>query len=149
MAASALVLALPHAVQAQPPSCPEPKQARADVEQTIRDFFDALRGEGDSPFESLTTRSMYSFDVGARFEGRALADVVIEALEDGIEINWNLGPMDTTVRCDVAWSAWENMGSAGKPPEVQPVRWLESAVLVHEGGRWKVDFFHSQRARQE
>ena len=133
----------------QSPSCPDPATARADVEQTIRDFFDALRGESEASFESLTTQGMYSFDVGQRFEGRALADVIIEALGEGVEINWSLGPMDTQVRCDVAWSAWENTGSAGTPPDVNPVRWLESAVLVHQDGRWKIDFFHSQRARSE
>jgi hypothetical protein len=135
------------AAQTQTPSCPEPEQARREVEQTINDFFAALRGEGEASFESLTTHSMYSFDVGARFDGRALADVVIEALAAGVKINWNLGPIDTKVRCEVAWSAWENTGSAGTPPEVRPVRWLESAVLVYDDGRWKIDFFHSQRAR--
>lgn len=129
--------------------CPEPETSRAEVEQTIRDFFVTLRGEGDIAFEDVTTSSMYSFDVGQRFEGRALADVIIEALAEGVEINWTLGPMDTEVRCDVAWSQWENTGSAGTPPNVNPVRWLESAVLVHQDGRWKIDFFHSQRARAQ
>ncbi|MDJ0979410.1 MAG: hypothetical protein QNI87_12865 [Erythrobacter sp.] len=147
--ATVLALLLPCATHAQTPQCPDPAEARLEVEQTIRDFFDALRGEGEASFESLTTSSMYSFDVGERFEGRALADVIIGALEDGVEINWTLGPMDTAVRCDVAWSQWENTGSAGTPPDVAPVRWLESAVLVYEEGRWKVDFFHSQRARPE
>jgi len=133
--------------QAQTASCPDPAVARVEVEQTIRDFFVALRGEGEVPFETLTTGSMYSYDVGERFEGRALADVIIEALGEGVEINWTLGPMDTKVRCDVAWSAWENTGSAGTPPDIRPAAWLESAVLVFEEGRWKIDFFHSQRAR--
>lgn len=145
--ASAASLAASGAVQAHSQPCPDPAEARIEAEQTIRDFFTALRGEGEASFESLTTSSMYSYDVGERFNGRALADVVIEALEKGVEINWNLGPMDTKVRCKVAWSAWENTGSAGTPPDMRPVRWLESAVLVYEEGQWKIDFFHSQRAR--
>jgi hypothetical protein len=123
--------------------------ARAEVEQTIRDFFDALRLEDKAPFERLTTSRFYAFDVGQRFPGSTLVDVIVEALAEGVEINWELQPMDITVRCDVAWSQWENIGSAGTPPDVQPVRWLESAVLVHEDGRWKLDFFHSQRAKEE
>lgn len=127
--------------------CPSPETAEAEVEQTIRDFFDALRGEGELAFKDVTTADMYSFDVGQRFEGRELADLIIESLAEGVEINWSLGPMDTTVACDVAWSQWENTGSVGIPPDVSPVNWLESAVIVHEDGRWKVDFFHSQRAQ--
>ncbi|MEM1051083.1 MAG: hypothetical protein AAGI28_03215 [Pseudomonadota bacterium] len=134
-------------LQAKSLSCPPAETAEAEVEQTIRDFFDTLRGEGELAFEDVTTPTMYSFDVGQRFEGRELADLIIEALEEGVEINWTLGPMDTEVACKVAWAQWENTGSAGTPPDVRPVRWLESAVLVHEDGRWKIDFFHSQRAR--
>lgn len=136
-------------VSAQTVECPPADMAKAEVEQTIRDFFDALRGEGELAFEDVTTPGMYSFDVGQRFEGRALADLIIDALADGVEINWSLGPMDTEVACNVAWSQWKNTGSVGTQPEVAPVSWLESAVLVYEEGRWKVDFFHSQRAQAE
>lgn len=139
----------PDQVSEQAPDCPSSDTAEAEVEQTIRDFFDTLRGEGELTFEDVTTPSMYSFDVGQRFEGRALADLITEALADGVEINWSLGPMDTTVACDVAWSQWENRGSVGIAPDVNPVNWLESAVLVHRDGRWKVDFFHSQRAQAD
>jgi hypothetical protein len=139
----------PEQVAGGVPDCPPAETAKAEVEQTIRDFFDTLRGKGELAFEDVTTSSMYSFDVGERFEGRALADLIIGVLADGVEINWSLGPMDTEVRCDVAWSQWVNTGSAGMPPEVSPVSWLESAVLVYEDGRWKVDFFHSQRAKAE
>ena len=154
MSMRALVLALTGAAatlaapaHAQSPDCPNPATARAEVEQTIRDFFDALRKDDPANFQSLTTPGMYSFDVGERFDGDALAKVIAKALDDGVEINWSLGPMDTKVRCDVAWSAWVNTGSAGTPPDVRPLSWLESAVLVHQDGRWKIDFFHSQRAR--
>ncbi|WP_298305744.1 hypothetical protein [uncultured Erythrobacter sp.] len=142
-------LVLSNGAHAKSPACPDPETARAEVEQTISQFFDALRGEGELSYADLTTANMYSFDVGQQFDGPALAKVIEDAFAQGVEINWSLGPMDTKVRCDVAWSQWENTGSAGVPPEVRPVRWLESAVLVHEGGRWKIDFFHSQRAREQ
>jgi hypothetical protein len=132
-----------------PAQCSASETAKAEVEQTIRDFFDTLRGEGELTFEDVTTPTMYSFDVGQRFEGRALADLIAEVLADGVELNWSLGPMDTKVSCNVAWSQWVNTGSAGTPPNVNPVSWLESAVLVYRDGRWKIDFFHSQRARAE
>jgi hypothetical protein len=148
-AAFAVAIALGVPAHARTADCPDPVAATGEIEQTIHDFFAALRIEVKAPFEQLTTSSFYAFDVGQRFPGAALADVVAEALSNGVEINWNLGPMDTTVRCDVAWSQWENTGSAGNPPDVRPVRWLESAVLVHDGTRWKLDFFHSQRAAAE
>ncbi|MEM1196645.1 MAG: hypothetical protein AAGH57_11115 [Pseudomonadota bacterium] len=142
-------LALVPSAGAQTIACPDETTAPAQIKQTIADFFDALRAKDDAPLEALTTASFYAFDVGERFPRATLAKVIREALADGVEINWSIGPLDTKVRCDVAWSQWENVGSAGTPPDVKPVRWLESAVLVHEDGRWKVDFFHSQRARSD
>jgi hypothetical protein len=77
-----------------------------------------------------------------------LAEVVEDAHCRGVRLNWSVGPLDTNLACDVAWSAWENVRSAGIPPDVKPVRWLESAALVRQNGDWKVDFLNSQRAAQ-
>lgn len=128
------------------PACAGSLQAEADIERTVHAFFDALRQEDAAAFQRLTTSSFYAFDVGKRYTGTELLDVVKDAHDRGVKLNWSVGPLDTDLGCDVAWSAWENVGSAGIPPDVKPVRWLESAVLVRQNGDWKVDFFHSQRA---
>jgi len=127
-------------------NCPTSPQVNGEIEQTVRAFFDALRKEDKVAFRRLTTSSFYSFDGGERYPGTELVDVVRDAHAGGVQLNWSIGPLDTKFRCDVAWSAWENIGSAGVPPKVRPVRWLESAVLVRQNGRWKIDFFHSHRA---
>jgi hypothetical protein len=126
-------------------ACAGSPQAEADIERTVHAFFDALRKEDKAAFERLTTSTFYSFDVGKRYSGTELMDVVRDAHARGVQLNWSLGPLDTNLGCNVAWSAWENVGSAGMQPDVRPVRWLESAVLVSQNGNWKVDFFHSQR----
>lgn len=112
-------------------------------------FYDALREDDPAAFRRVTTASFRAFDVGKRFAGTELVDNVREAHARGVELNWSIGPLDSKVRCDVAWSAWENVGSARIPPNVRPVRWLESAVLVHRDGGWKIDFFHAQRAAED
>lgn len=145
----ALAAALVLAGSAHAGQCPAPSLARSEIEQTVHAFFDALRKEDEAAFKRLTTASFYSFDAGKRFAGTALVDVVRDAHARGVQLNWSIGPLDTNLRCDVAWSAWENVGGAGVPPDVRPVRWLESAVLVREDGTWKIDFFHSQRAAEK
>ena len=127
-------------------NCPASPEASGEIERTVHAFFDALGKEDRVAFQRLTTTSFYSFDAGKRFPGTKLVDVVRDAHARGVQLNWSIGPLDTKLSCDVAWSAWENVGSAGIPPDVRPVRWLESAVLVRQDGRWKIDFFHSQRA---
>lgn len=67
----------------------------------------------------------------------------------GVQLNWPIGPLDTKLRCGVAWSAWQNVGSAGIHL-TSDLRWLESAVLVRQNGSWKIeDFFHSQLAAEK
>lgn len=144
----ATTLVLTGCAHARQPNCTAPVNAKAEIDRTIHDFFDALRKDDEASFKHLTTESFYAFDVGKRFDGIELVDVVRSAHAQGVQINWSIGPIDTKVRCDVAWSAWENLGSAGVPPDLQPVRWLESAVIVREDGNWKIDFFHSQRAAE-
>jgi hypothetical protein len=127
-------------------TCPASPQAKAEVDGTVRAFFDALRHEDKAAFQRLTTASFYAYDGGKRYAGTELVDVVRDAHARGVQLSWSIGPLDTKLRCNVAWTAWENDGSAGIPPDVKPVRWLESAVLVRQNAEWKIDFFHSQRA---
>jgi hypothetical protein len=143
IAAALMLMGCTHLNQ---PACTGSPQAEVGIERTVHAFFDALRKEDKAAFRRLTTSSFYSFDAGKRYVGAELVDVVRDAHARGVQLNWSVGPLDTNLGCDVAWSAWENVGSAGLPPDVKPVRWLESAVLVRQNGDWKVDFFHSQRA---
>lgn len=143
------MLGLTVPAQAHPPACPAQVTAKAEIDRTIHDFFDALRTDDEASFKRLVTPSFYAFDVGKRFDGGALAEAVRNAHAQGVQITWALGPIDTKLHCGVAWAAWENVGSAGIPPDIKPVRWLESAVIIHASGGWKIDFFHSQRAAEE
>ena len=146
LAAAIMVTGCAHGRQS---NCPDSPQVAGEIERTVDAFFDALRKEDKVAFQRLTTTTFYSFDGGERFHGTELVDLVRDAHTRGVQLNWSIGPLDTKLRCDVAWSAWENVGSAGIPPNVRSVRWLESAVLVRQNGSWKIDFFHSQRAAEK
>lgn len=146
LAAVAMLTGPTHARQ---PNCPTQPGANEEIKRIVTAFFDALRKEDKVAFQRQTTTSFYSFDGGKRYSGTELVDVVRDAHARGAQLNWSVGPLDTKLRCDVAWSAWENVGSAGIPPAVRPVRWLESAVLVRQNGIWKIDFFHSHRAAEK
>jgi hypothetical protein len=50
---------------------------------------------------------------------------------------------------DLAWITYVNRGSVGDAAGVTPVTWLESAVLRHDGRRWRIRFFHSTRVPAE
>ena len=147
--ALATAITLPGSAHARQSNCPTSPQAISEIDQTVHAFFDVLRKGDKMGFQRLTTTSFYAFDGGKRFPATKLVESVRDAHAGGVQLNWSIGTLDTKLRCDVAWSAWENVGSAGIPPNVRPVHWLESAVLVRQNGSWKIDFFHSQRAAEK
>jgi pimeloyl-ACP methyl ester carboxylesterase len=118
----------------------------SNIETTVRAFFAALRRDDKAAVQRLATPSFYAFDGGARFSAGDLADAVRSSHASGMQLNWNIGEIDAHVGCKMAWAAWENNGSAGVPPRLSDVRWLESAVLLRQDRTWKIEFLHSARA---
>ena len=53
MAAFAAAFTLISPAHGKTTDCPDPATARADVEQSIRDFFGALRTKDDAPFKRV------------------------------------------------------------------------------------------------
>ena len=142
---SAMALALLGAnAEAKSPQCAGPAET-ASVELIVRSFFEALERDDLAAIGRLTTKDFYAFDAGKRFTAGELAALVRDAHLKGVQLNWKLGAIDTNVGCDMAWTAWENHGSAGIPPKLEPVSWLESAVLRRTSAGWRIDFFHSAR----
>jgi len=124
-----------------------PADAQA-VDRAIRSYFEALAADDEAAASRLTTPNFYSFDAGQRFTGPELSAAVEQIHQRGTVLQWNIGPIDTHFDCNTAWAAWENVGAAGPAGAVKPVKWLESAMLRREQGRWRLEFLHSSRAQQ-
>lgn len=141
-AAGALVLSAPAAEAA----CRTSKEDNKQVEAAVRGFYAALAADDEAGVARIATPTFYAYDVGRRFDTAAeLAATIKQAHASGAVLEWNLGPIDIHVTCDTAWAAWENDGRVGRKDAMQPMHWLESAVLVRDGGRWRIRFLHSTR----
>jgi hypothetical protein len=134
---------------ARQPACAVSPSDNAKIKGVVHAFYDALRQADEGSFRRQTTVSFYSYDGGKRYAGTELVKLVQDARSRGVQLNWSVGSLDTHIGCDMAWATWENVGSVGVPPQVQPVRWLESAVLVRQADEWRIDFFHSTRAASQ
>jgi hypothetical protein len=143
--AATSLLVLAGSAQAASRPCGDTRADAAAVDRTIRSLFDALAHDDAAAVGRLTTASFYAFDAGKRFSAAQLSAAVRDAHAKGVKLSWSLGTIDAHVGCDMAWAAWENRGSAGIPPEVTPITWLESAMLKRTGTHWRIDFFHSSR----
>lgn len=142
---AALVLpACTHAIPTSTPtSCPAPAQAVADVGQTMRDMYAALMTDDLYAFHAVTTKDFFAYDVGQRFDGDALIDLIKERHAQGVVFDWNVNDPKVEVDCNVALVTYVNTGSVTQAGAKRPRSWLESATLRHDGARWRIRFFHS------
>jgi hypothetical protein len=124
------------------PSCASPA-ATQEAAATIRAFFAALAVDDEASVRRLTTPNFYAFEVGKRFTGPELSKLIAETHRAGRILQWNVGPVDARVDCNMAFAAWENTGAAGTAGKMQPRNWLESALLLRQGDRWVIDVLHS------
>ena len=127
---------------AAPPACFTPA-AMDEVAATIRAFYAALAIDDDAALARVTTPNFYAFEIGKRFTRAELSKAIADAHASGRILQWNVGQVDARVDCNIAFAAWENTGASGPATKLEPRAWLESAVLLRQGGGWAIDFLHS------
>jgi hypothetical protein len=128
------------------PACAPPGAAK-DVETAVRGWFGAFVHDDYAAAYALQAQGFYAYDGGERYDGTALGELLRKLKAGGTRLEWRLHDMDVHVACDRAWAAWVNTGAAGTAGAMQPVTWLESMTLRYGGGRWRIEFLHSDRAK--
>ncbi len=130
---------------AAPASCPGQNKSIADVAQVMSDMYAALKTDDLQGFRAVTTRDFFAFDGGKRFDGDALMDLVKGLHDKGAIYEWQVNDPKVEVACDMALVTYVNTGSVTDTGATRSLSWLESAMLRHDGQRWRIRFFHSTR----
>lgn len=130
---------------AAPASCPARENAAAEVAQTMRDMYAAVKTDDYAGFHAAVTSDFFAFDVGTRFDGDALMDLIKAQHEKGFVYEWQINDPKVEVTCDMALVTYINTGSVTSNGAKRELSWLESATLKHDGQRWRIRFFHSTR----
>ena len=121
--------------------------ANADpIAETLREMYAAATADDLGAFKAIVDEGFYAYDLGKRFDGMALMELIQRAHAEGHEFVWTVQDADSHVDGDHAWIAYVNRGSVSDGKVVTAVTWLESATLRHDGARWRIRFFHSTRA---
>ena len=134
-----------HHAAAPPAACPAPGKAIADAGQTMRDMYAALQAHDLTAFRAATTKDFFAYDVGERFDGDALLNLIKDLHAKGTIFVWTVNDPKVEVACNTALVTYVNTGSVTRDGAKREVSWLESATLVHDGQRWRIRFFHSTR----
>lgn len=122
---------------------------RAAVTRAASAFFEALAGDDQARLRNIQAPAFYAFDVGVRFDGMALAELVKTEQGKGRVFRWKVTRPDVHLACDTAWIAYVNDGAIGDATGMTPIRWLESMALEYASGAWRIAFLHSTRMAPE
>ena len=115
--------------------------------EVVNTYYDALRADDFTKFDSVITSGFYAFDVGKRFNGRSLVETIKSLHEAGKRFEWNVTEPDVHLAGNSAWATWLNKGSVTDASGSRKQDWLESTYLEKQGDNWKMVFFHSTRVQ--
>jgi ketosteroid isomerase-like protein len=119
--------------------------ATVEVAATVRAMYAALASDDLAGWHAVTTKDYFAFDVGRRFDGDALFDVIKEQHAAGAMYEWKVNDPKVEAACNTALVTYVATGSRTQAGVTRQLSWLESATLVHDGQRWRIRFFHSTR----
>jgi ketosteroid isomerase-like protein len=126
-------------------SCPDIPAQYAAVVQALRTMYLGATKEDDSIIRKVIAPDFYAFDNGSEFHGMELFHSVRTTYQDkGYTFVWTVTDPTVHTACNMAWISYTNLGSMTFPDGKKvPAKWVESAVIEKEHGRWLVRFFHS------
>lgn len=119
------------------------------VIEAVRQMFVALASDDLAKFRTVTTPDFYAFDVGKRFTGDELIELIRKHHAAGKIFVWEVTEPQVYVDGETAWMTWVNRGSIEDAAGKTELSWLESAVLRRIDGAWRIHFLHSTRAARE
>ena len=111
----------------------------------MRQMYVALTEDDTAKLRAVTTSDFYTFDVGEKMTGDELMTAIKNAHAAGKTFVWTVTEPKVRIEGAVAWITYINRGSVQDAAGKRDVSWLESAVLLREGGAWRIQFFHSTR----
>lgn len=128
-----------------PATCPAADSAATEAAQVVRDMYAALKTDDLTGWQAATTKDFFAYDVGQRFDGDALLNLIKDLHAQGAVFEWTVNDPKVEATCDMALVTYVNTGSVTRDGVKRQVSWLESATLRHDGQRWWISFFHSTR----
>ena len=134
-------------------ACPvvasQPDRDQEKVIEAVRSMYAALTADDLDKFRAVTAPDFYAFDLGKRFTGDALMDLIKTAHAAGKVYVWTVNEPEVHIAGDIAWLTYVNRGSVTDASGKKDLSWLESAVLRKDKGVWRIHFFHSTRVPSE
>lgn len=112
--------------------------------QSVKELFAAMSNHDGKAMQETSTEDFQLLEHGEDWTMQKLVDAVQPKGKPYERKNF-FKQIQARQKGDVAWVSYWNKAEIRRESELRTVVWLESAVMVREGDRWKVQLMHSTR----
>ncbi len=124
--------------------CGMVKAADHPAFQPVKELFAAMSKHDGDAMRETSTEDFQLLEDGEDWTMRQLVDAVQPKGKPYERKNF-FSQIRARQTGDVAWVSYWNKAEIIRESKLRTVVWLESAVMVKEQGRWKVQLLHSTR----
>ena len=115
--------------------------------QPVKDLFIAMSKHDGEAMRATSTKDFQLLEHGEDWSMQKLVDAVKPNRNSGERKNF-FQQIRARQNGDVAWISYWNKAELRRGDQQRTIVWLESAVVVKQDGRWKIQLMHSTRLDQ-
>ena len=120
----------------------------AGPEAAIEGFFDGLSQLSESKMKEYTTKDFVLLENGAVWNLDTLVLKISPLKNMNLKRVNSFTFISSEQKGDVAWVSYYNKAEFTANEKHQTRNWVESAVLVKEADKWKIQLLHSTRKEE-
>ena len=132
-------------VNAQPPIPAKEQQ----VQQIVLDVFHALADRDLVQLKYNCTKDILILESGAIWNLDTLEQKIIQNTATDFKRVNTIDFLETRMRGKTAWTTYHNQADVTRNGKRGRIKWLETAILINEHGRWKIKTLHSTLLSRE
>lgn len=117
------------------------------IEAVVVSFFDGLSELNASKIKDCTTGDFLLLEDGEVWNVDSLISKIAPMQGQNFKRTNKFSFIATERKEDVAWTSYHNTADFTLNDRKLTRNWLESAVLVRQGGKWKIKLLHSTRKK--
>jgi hypothetical protein len=116
---------------------------KGEVQQVITRFFDALSVANIPQMKSEVSEGFILLENGEIWTIDTLANKISRPKPEGYLRRNSFDFLETKIDKNRAWVYYKNKAEITSKTRNVTIKWLESAILRKEKGRWQMDLMHS------
>ena len=118
-------------------------QDQEAVQKTVRDFFEVFSSRNLAALSEVSTEDILIVEDGELWNRDSIAKFIGKPAPQDFRRENSMRFLETNIRGQMAWTTYENTARNTANQRKFLVVWLETAVLLNEGKRWKIRTLHS------